>query len=225
MGIAANMNDITENIVASHDVRVKAMGDLVTDTQQTLKRFAKDRRRMGEEQAKRLANFVADLSKNVGNMIKGFQKEHDEMTANLDEMADNLKEGLAYGEAGRLKTYTNMMGDIRKGIKDIETYVNNKLKEFSDAHAEMSEQQKKDLAKYVRGIVIEVKKLLGEYAADMAKAKVAWRRMSISLAKSRKGGVRPKIEAEEKVTTVEKATKKPEGKGGKKKGGGKSKIE
>ena len=38
-----------------------------------------------------------------------------------------------------------MMGDIRKGIKEIETYVKNKLKEFSDAHADMSKELKKDL--------------------------------------------------------------------------------
>jgi len=43
--------------------------------------------------------------------------------------------------------------------------------------------------------------------------------MSASLAKSRKGGVMPRIEAGEKVTTVEKAIeKKGKKKGGKKRG-------
>jgi len=79
----------------------------------------------------------------------------------------------------------------------------------------MSEQQKQDLAKYVSGIANEVKKLLGEYDSDMAKAGAAWQGMASSLAKSRKGGVMPRIEAGEKVTTVEEAVEKK----GKKKGG------
>ena len=79
----------------------------------------------------------------------------------------------------------------------------------------MSEQQKKDLDKYVNDIVSNVKRLLGEYGSDMAKAKAAWQGMAGSLAKSRKGGVMPRIEAGEKVTTVEEAVEKK----GKKKGG------
>ena len=143
-------------------------------------------------------------------MLKGFNAEH-------KEMADNLKESLEKGETDRLKDFKGMMGNIQKGIKDIENYVAKKLKEFSDAHAEMSEQQKQDLAKYVSGIASEVKKLLGEYDSDMAKAEAAWQGMAASLAKSRKGGVMPRIEAGEKVTTVEEAVeKKSKKKGGKK---------
>ena len=51
------------------------------------------------------------------------------------------------------------------------------------------------------------------------KAKVAWQGMAASLAKSRKGGVMPRIEAGEKVTTVEEAIeKKGKKKAGKKRG-------
>lgn len=39
MGIAESMKGITENIVASYDVRVKALGDLVTGTKKNLKGF------------------------------------------------------------------------------------------------------------------------------------------------------------------------------------------
>ena len=71
--------------------------------------------------------------------------------------------------------------------------------------------------KYVEEKASDVKKLWGEYGWDMAKAKVAWQGMAASLAKSRKGGVMPRIEAGEKVTTVEEAVeKKSKKKGGKK---------
>jgi len=198
MGIADSMKGITENIISSYDVRVKELKNLVSDTHKTIKGFAADRKEMSKEQAKDLANFVKDLTKDVGAMMKEIAKAH-------KEMAGNLSESLKRGETDRLKDFRGVMGNIQKGIKDIENYVAKKLKEFSDAHEEMSEQQKRDLAKYVRGIAIEVKKLLGEYGSDMKKAKAAWRGMAGSLAKSRKGGVMPRVEAGEKVTTVEEA--------------------
>ncbi|MEW6410764.1 MAG: hypothetical protein AB1488_11780 [Nitrospirota bacterium] len=199
MAIADDMKKITENIIASYDVRVKALDALVHDTRKTLKGFASDRKKMSKEQASRLADFVADLTKNVGNTMKGIQRAH-------KEMADNLKESLEKGETDRLKGFKNMMGDIRRDIKDIETYVANKLKEFSDAHADMSEELKKDLAKYVAGIVSETKKLLGEYSSDMKKAANAWQGMSKTMARARKGrAVVPKVEAEVRVRPVKEA--------------------
>ena len=47
---------------------------------------------MSEEQAEGLSDFVADLTKNVGSMIKGFQKEHKEMTDNLKESFEKEKQ-------------------------------------------------------------------------------------------------------------------------------------
>jgi len=232
-------------------MRVKAVGDLVVDTHKTLKGFTQDRKKMGEDQAKDLAVFVKALTTNVGDMLKGFQKEHMSMseeqakalsnfvqdltkdvggmmkfiaTAHKD-MAKNLKSTLGKGEADRIKDFKAMIGNIQKSIKDIETYVAEKLKEFQDAHAEMSEQQKKDLAQYVNGIANEVKKLLGDYRDDVRNASSAWKEMASSLARSRKGGVMPRIEAGEKIATVEEAIeKKPKKKKGKKKGRKKKKA-
>jgi len=213
MGIADSMKEITEDIITSYDVRVKAVGDLAADTHKTLKGFSSERKKMGKEQAETLSNFVNDLTRNVGNMLKGFQKNHKQMSGEQEksladfvadltknvgnmmkgirkahkEMAGNLKESLEKGETDRLKSFKVMMGDIDKGIKDIETYVTNKLKEFSDAHADMSEELKKDLAKYVSGIVSGTKKLLSEYGSDMKKAANAWQGMSKTLVSARKG--------------------------------------
>ena len=63
LGIAGSMRGITEDIMGSYDIRIKALGDLVTDTKRTLNGFASDRKKMGREQAKNLADFVEDLSK------------------------------------------------------------------------------------------------------------------------------------------------------------------
>ena len=119
-----------------------------------------------------------------------------------------------------------MIGDIRKDIKDIETYVANKLKEFSDAHADMSEELKKALAKYVDDMVKATKKLMSDIqarqkernaqVADLLEAfktereKMAanWQALTATMAKRR--GIKPKVEAEVKVRPVEEATEEME---------------
>jgi hypothetical protein len=98
---------------------------------------------------------------------------------------------------------------LAKEVKEIETYIGKKLKEFDEAHAEMSEQQKKDLVKFVSGMTSEVKRLLTGYRKDNNGASHAWKGMAATLGKARKGGpVMPRIEAGERVTTVEEAVEK-----------------
>ena len=221
MAIADDMKKMTENIIFSNDVRLKAVGGLVADTHQMLKGFHTEHKEMSAalraELAKgeqnRLKDFktmmsdiektLADLTKGVSNMIKGFQKDH-------KTMADELEAGLEQGETQRLKDFQKMMSDIQKGIKEIETFVANKLKEFNKEHADMSEELKKDLAKYVEGIVKETRMFLKECGSDMAQARKAWQGMSATMAKARKAGF--KIDAGEKVATVKQATRKAQGK-------------
>ena len=203
MRIADRMKDITENIVASYDVRVKALKDLVNNTHKTINGFAADRKEMGAEQAKNLADFISGLENSVGSMLKGFQASHKEMSAE---------------QAARLGAF------VRSIAKDIAA----QLKGFRADREKMSEELKASLAKYIRDIASDVKKLLGdtrklmgEYGSDSAKAKSTWLGMSASLARSRKGGMMPRIEVGEKIATVtesmEKKSKKKAGKKGKKK--------
>lgn len=234
MGIAEDIKKIGEDIVASYDLRVKAIGELVSDVHETLEGFTTDRKKMGEEQAKNLSDFVKGLSKSVEDMLKRFQKDHKQMsddqaksladfvkdlTKNVGdtmtriqkahkEMADNLKESLEKGETDRLKDFKDMMGDITKGIKEIENYVANKLKEFHDTHADMSKELKKDLDKYVAGIVSETKKLMKDYEGERKKMATNWQSMAATMAKKR--GIMPKVEAEVKVRPVKEAIEEVE---------------
>jgi len=210
MGIADSMKAMTEDIVASHDLRVKAVGDLVVDTRGMLKEFAQDHKEMSEEQAKNLADFVVELSKDVSNMIKSFQNEHKEMGSALKESLKQSEADRKQGEADRLKNFKDMMRNIQKCIEDIETYVANKLKEFSDAHADMGERLKKDLDKYVAGIVSETKRLLKGFQADrkevskeLQQMATHWQALTATMAKRR--GVKPEVEAKVKARPVEEA--------------------
>jgi gas vesicle protein len=228
MGIADDIKKLGEDIVASYDTRVKAIGVLVKDTHQMLKRFDAEHKEMSEKQAEALANFVADLTKSVSNMIKGFQKDH-------KAMADELKDNLEKGEEDRIKAFKAMMANIQKEIKAIETYVKNKLKEFDDAHADMSEELKKMLAKYVDDMVKATKKLMDDiqkrqkerntgvadlleaYNTEREKMAANWQGLVATMAK-RRGG-KPVVSAGAEVKTVEEAVKKPKKKGkGKKRG-------
>lgn len=229
MGIADSMKNITEGIITSYDMRVEALGNLVADTRNTLKEFRLDRKKMSKEQASGLAAFMSGLTKSVDAMLKEFHKNHkgmsDEQAKNLARfmkdltmsvgamlggfqeelkvMADELKDSLAKGETERLKAFKGMLRDSRKGIEDIETYVANKLKEFSDAHADMSEEIKKELAKYVAGIVSETKKLLGGFADERDEMAANWQALTATMDKRR--GIKPEVEAEVKVRPVKEA--------------------
>lgn len=232
MGIANDMKKLREDIVSANDVRVKAIGVLVKDTHKMLKGFQAEHKEMaadlrgelakGEEKRLKdframMANiqkFVSDLGKEVSAMIERFQKEH-------KTMADELKENLEKGEADRLKTFNDMMGNIHQDINQIETYVANKLKEFSDAHAGMSEELKKMLTQYVDDMVKATKQLMGDiqkrqkernaevadlletFKTEREKMAANWQALTATMAK--KKGIKPKVEAEVKVRPVKEA--------------------
>jgi ElaB/YqjD/DUF883 family membrane-anchored ribosome-binding protein len=202
MAIAEDMKKLTETIIISNDVRLKAVGELVADTHKTLNGFSMDRKKMAAEQAKDLANFTDGLSKNVQsllksarNMVQQFHKENMQMSK---EQAKNLADF----------------------VNSLISNVGSMLDSFQKDHAHMSKEMKAKLTREIKDIQAEVErilgdadKLMGEFSADMAGAKKAWQSMSAVLARSRKAGfMMPKIDAGKKVTTVKQATRNAQGK-------------
>jgi ElaB/YqjD/DUF883 family membrane-anchored ribosome-binding protein len=199
MAIAEDMKKLTENIIISNDVRVKAVGELVADTHKTLDEFSMDRKKMAAQQAKDLAGFVNGLSKDVQgllkdarNMVQQFHKENMQMSK---EQAKNLADF----------------------VNSLISNVGSMLDSFQKDHAHMSKEMKAKLTREIKDIQAEVErilgdadKLMGEFSADMAGAKKAWQSMSATIARSRKAGF--KIDAGEKVATVKQATRKAHGK-------------
>jgi len=183
MGIADDVKRLGEDIVASYNIRVKAIGTIVKETRNTLKGFHAEHKEMSAQQAKDLADFTADLTKNVGSMLKGFSSEHKNMAASLK-------------------------ASLEKNTRDIETYVKNKLREFSDAHAEMSVELKKDLAEYIADIVKGTRELLGGFHDEREKMAANWQNLVATMAKKR--GVAPvEVAVGAEVKTVEEAVVKP----------------
>ncbi|MDI6761724.1 MAG: hypothetical protein QME83_01710, partial [Thermodesulfobacteriota bacterium] len=86
MEMATDIKNLGEDIVASYDMRVKWVGDLVSETHKMLKEFQASNQ---------------ELFDNVHKMLAGFQSEH-------KEMATNLRASLEKGETERLKAFKSM---------------------------------------------------------------------------------------------------------------------
>lgn len=205
IAIAEDMKKLTENIIISNDVRLRAVGELVSETHKTLKGFAGDRKKMAAEQAKDLADFVNGLSKNVQSLLKETQNMVNEFRKSNRQMGKE--------QAKSLSDFVNKLTDE----------VGSMLGSFEKDHTRMSKELKDKLAKEIKDIQTQVKhilneadKLVGEFSSDMAHAKKSWKDMSATMAKLRKSGVMPRIKAGEKVSTVEQAIGK--GKGAKRAG-------
>jgi len=200
--MAEDMKNLTENIIISNDVRVKALGELVADTHETLNGFSMDRKKMAAQQAKDLANFMNGLSKNVQSMLKSarnmVQQFHKDNMQMSKEQAKNLADF----------------------VNNLVTDVGSMLDSFQKDHKHMSKELKAKLTREIKDIEAEVErilgdadKLMGEFSDDMAQAKKAWKSMSAALARARKAGfIMPEIDAGQKVRTVKQATSKAQGK-------------
>ena len=185
MEMASGMENIVENIINAREIRLNTIKDLVSDTRRVLQNFASDRGEMATEQGENLHDFTKKLTETVDDLLKRFQTEHREMSDKLREMAGNLTESIRRENTDRLKEFKEFMGDIQNNIKANKEYTTEKLKEFHDAHKDMSEQQRKELSKYVGNIENEVKNLLAGYRDDINKARELWNNMTDVLGKAK----------------------------------------
>jgi len=190
MKIAESMKDTTRDIMASYNQRVKAVGNIVGDTHSTLKGFTRDRRKMGAEQAKALAEFTSELSSTIEALLKKISHDH-----------------AAMGKEQK--------AELVKFVKGVQTSVGKMIQDFTAERGEMSEAVKKDLAKAMKDMVGSVKvilgnadALIGEYRSDIKKAAGAWSSMAASLARAKKKGNVTSIEMGGDTSSVEEAIEK-----------------
>jgi flagellar biosynthesis/type III secretory pathway protein FliH len=131
MAMAHTMKNLAEQIVASRDVRIRALGDLLLGTKKTLKDFAEERHAMGRKQRKDLKDFQDGLSKSVQDMLKDFHKEHHKMGSEqakeLSEFSHNLT--------------TNTQKTLRRFLKE---------------HRQMGSEQAKELSEFVASLTKDV---------------------------------------------------------------------
>jgi len=189
MGIASDVKALGEDIVASYDTRVRAIGVLVKDVDKMLKGLHTDHKSMAaalkatlnKEEEDRLNAFkpmIAEIQKRtkeievyVKSLLKKFHSEHKEMSTNLNA-------SLAKGEEDRLKNFKTMMADVKKFVADMvdttaklmkqiqaEQKDRNKgvadlLAKFAQDHASMADELRKSLAKGETNRLEDFKKMI-----------------------------------------------------------------
>ena len=227
MGIASDIKTLGEDIVASYDGRIKAIGTLVKDTHQMLKGFDAEHKEMAEKlradlekgEKDRLAGFkamITEIKKFVSDIVvdgtaklmKQIQKEqkerNDAVAALLEKfakdhaaMARELEKSLKEGETTRLEDFKKMMAGIQKYVKDV---VNETKRLIKAIQARQDERNK------------EVLDLLEAFKTEREKMAANWQALAATMARRR--GAKPvRVEAGAEVETVEEVVKKPRKKG------------
>ena len=200
--IAEDMKKLTENIIVANDVRVKALGALVSDTHRTLDGFSKDRRKMAAQQTRDLAHFMDGLSRNVQGLLKSAQG-----------MVQRFRKDNVQMSKEQAKSLAAFVNNLVAGVGSM-------LDGFQKDHAHISRELRDKLAREISDIQRDVERILedadtlvGQFGADMTRARKAWQGMSAALARVRKAGLlTPEIDAAERVTTVKQAAREAPGK-------------
>ncbi|MCG2815607.1 MAG: hypothetical protein L6425_06720 [Candidatus Aminicenantes bacterium] len=223
MGIADDVKNLGEDIVASYNARITAVGTIVKDTRNMLKGFHAEHKEMSEKlradmakgEEDRLAGFkvmMAEIKKFVSDIvvdgtaklmkqIQTEQKARNKAVADLLEkfakdheaMADELKKSLAKGETDRLEDFKKMMEGIQKYVADVVK----ETKRLMDAIRARQDERNK-----------EVLDLLEAFKTEREKMAANWQNLVATMAKKR--GVEPvEVEAGAEVKTVEEVKVRP----------------
>lgn len=99
-----------------------------------------------------------------------------------------------------------LMQDLSRTTNSRRARVADLLSSFSDARSEMARKTKADLAKFHSGVQRSVRRLLGEFRADMAGAKQAWSEFTAPVAEMPM--MEAGVEADESGTRESRAKKK-----------------
>ena len=180
MSMAEAMRHTTENIIDSHNVRVKALGSLVNQVSQSLAGARKGmsihaagRKAMGKEQAAELARFAGDLAGSIGVKLSEFGRKL-EQTAK--ERALGAKE---------------LKGQLRKEAETLRRSVSKTLADYHQEHAQMSAATRSRLRAFTKNMVkgVEVwtaatRVLMADCRTDLGEASKTWKNMAGAFSKA-----------------------------------------
>ena len=229
MGLAPEMRNLSEDILASFKQRIRENEELVNDVQKTLDGFRKDHQEMA-------AALRSGLDKDEKNRLKEADILMKEMIKDRKNMAAALRSGLDNDEKNRMKEFVALMKSINEDISGLFTYTHNlletseleRLKEFGILIKSINEEvsrifaythdmiKKGEVARLkefnvvmtglrndVKNLKKAVAELLGDFAQDREGASAAWKKMSDILAQLRKTVVTPPKEVIKKVEKKE----------------------
>ncbi len=202
MTIAEDMKKLTENIMISNDVRLRALGALVSGTHRTLEGFCRDRKNAAAQQSRDLGNFMNGLSRNVQALLKSARGMVQQFHKDNKQMSKEQAKSLAGFVNDLVTGVGSMLDGFQKDHKHISRELRDKLA-----------QEINDIQRDVERVLTEADELVGQFGADMTRAKRAWRGMAATLTRARRTGLLgPEVQAGERVGTVKQVMRKASGK-------------
>lgn len=188
MLLAEGMQNIVKDIVSSYETRIKYIESILDTTHQLLEGFQdslldtrKEREKLNAELRENLAkneslrrkdfdNMMKDIfltqderEKKTRDLLSSYLNEQKEMTHTLKDNLVKVTDGLAKGEAGRVKEFQEMMKEILAKQDERKEEVTFKLKEFQKAQQEMTKKLEELLAKGRELRIKDIKLMLKEF--------------------------------------------------------------
>ena len=163
------MKGIIDNIITFYSIQAKALSILIANTQKALEQSEKERKI--NEQTQRIENFVKDLIMNLNNMLTKFHflkerknRKQEQFTVGqtkaITEFAifvKNLTQNVS-SLLNRFQQGQTFEEKIDKEMKELETQVKVRLKEYDEALSETNDTLKDRLSKYISNKVESIKK-------------------------------------------------------------------
>jgi hypothetical protein len=158
------MRGVINNIINFYEMQAKALGVLVANTQKVLEQSENQRR--ADEQIRRVENFVKGLTMDLNNMLAKFYFLKDRKNRKQEQMTDSQVKAVTEfaifvktltkkvcSLLNRLQESQTFEEKIEKEIRELETGIGRKLKEFDKALEEIPEALTIPLVKHAGNII------------------------------------------------------------------------
>ena len=208
MGIANEMKNLSEEILASYKSRLKGNEGLVIEVQKTLDGFRKDQMEMAatlrsnaatlhaniaKGQKERLKSFdtvITGIRKDVKNikistadLLKDFTVSHHEMAGKLNEMLAKDKADRSKWNTGRLKKFEIQIKSIQDEVVNIFEETDKLLKKFDKEHLEMTAAMREELHANLIERVAYTKEMLLKFQQRLSEISLENQKMAKELRK------------------------------------------
>ena len=206
MGIAAGMKDIVQDIVFSHEDRMRRIGEIreeaneaMGEAQSLIMGFEAYRQETSRQLERDLSRDKAKMGAEVRAMRNSFQTSHKEMSLavhqNLAEHTQSVRGHVAEMRQEIGASHQDMSKKLRKdlaqGAAACKSEVKGILNDFQKSRQQTGVQLRKELTNYDRGIKNEVAGMRQETRGDLGEARTAWQGLASTMPAKRSGAEIP----------------------------------
>jgi len=171
------MRKLTEDMIAASGMRLRAVGSLMAQTQETLKGFCADRSKMATSQRRDLRGFTNELSRDVQELRRKARGMVKEFGKTGRQMSEEQSKHLAGFAQGLVRDVTEMLTRFEKERGHMSKELGKRL-----------DQEIADIKEAVEQILKETESFMQEQHSGMATARRAWRNMSAAIARAKMTG-------------------------------------